>query len=87
VTQPERVTEAEEPSFLAMALERSVVLRALRVACVVGLVLITINHGDRILFGEITPRSLLQMGLTFLVPYVVSTVSSVGALREVARRR
>jgi len=81
------VTQPDAPSFLAMALERSVVRRALRVACVVGLLLIAINHGDRILFGEVTPRSLLQMGLTFVVPYVVSTVSSVGALRQVARRR
>jgi len=77
----------EPNDFLALAFQPSVVRRALRVAAVVGVVLITINHGDRILFGEITPRSVFQMGLTFLVPYVVSTVSSVGALREVARQR
>lgn len=75
------------PGVLALAFQRSVVRRALRVAAIVGVVLIVINHGDRILFGEITSRSLFQMGLTFLVPYVVSTVSSVGALRDVARQR
>jgi len=73
--------------WLRIATERSVVLRALRTMAVVGTILIAINHGDRILFGEVTPRSLFQMGLTFLVPYVVSTVSSVGALRQVAHRR
>lgn len=55
-------------------------------ALVVGTVLITINHGDAIVQGEIGPDRVLKMGLTVMVPYVVSTLSSVGALRGQHRR-
>ena len=60
----------------------SVVKRALGYAVVVGAILTTINHGDAILRGDITRGRLFKMGLTVIVPYVVSTFSSVGALRE-----
>jgi hypothetical protein len=71
--------------WLAVARERAVVLRACKFALVVGAVLIAINHGDALLRGEVDARRLLKMGLTVLVPYVVSTLSSAGAtlaLRE-----
>jgi hypothetical protein len=59
-----------------------VVRRALGYAVVVGIVLITINHGDAILAGELTGTRLAKMGLTAMVPYAVSTLSSVSALRQ-----
>jgi hypothetical protein len=71
--------------WLAVARERAVVLRACKFALVVGAVLIAINHGDALLAGELDARRLLKMALTVVVPYVVSTLSSVGAtlaLRE-----
>jgi hypothetical protein len=58
-----------------------VVRRALAFAAVVGSVLIAINHGDALLAGETSPARWLKMGLTVLVPYVVSTWSSVLAVR------
>ncbi len=67
---------------LALALKPSVVKRALKYAVFVGAILITINHGDAILQGDLPPARLFRMGLTMLVPYVVSTLSSVGAIRE-----
>ncbi|MCD8534893.1 MAG: nitrate/nitrite transporter NrtS [Verrucomicrobia bacterium] len=67
---------------LRLALQRSVVKRALKYAIVVGAVLISINHGDAILRGDVSLSRLFRMGLTVLVPYVVSTLSSVGAMRE-----
>jgi hypothetical protein len=67
---------------LRLALQPSVVKRALKYAVIVGLVLITINHSDAILHGHVTRARVFQMLLTSLVPYVVSTLSSVGALRE-----
>ncbi len=67
---------------LRLALQPSTVKRALKYAVVVGLVLISINHGDAILQGGVTRARLFKMALTVLVPYVVSTLSSVGALRE-----
>ena len=59
-----------------------VVRRALGFALVVGAILIAINHGQAIVRGELDRGRLLQMGLTLLVPYFVSTLSSVMAIRE-----
>ena len=67
---------------LRLALESSVVKRALKYAVVVGLILITINYGDVILRGDLSGGRLFKMALTVVVPYVVATLSSVGALRE-----
>jgi hypothetical protein len=72
------------PGFLELALRRDVVRRALLFAVVVGAVLIGINHGDALLAGDLEPRRLFKMGLTVLVPYTVSTLSSVSALRAQA---
>jgi hypothetical protein len=68
--------------WLRIAGEASVRRRALRTVAVVGSILITINHGDAILHGEIDRFRLLKMALTLFVPYLVSTFSSVGAIRE-----
>lgn len=68
---------------LRLALEPHVVRRALLYAVVVGSILITINHSDAIVRGEVDLARALRMGLTCLVPYLVSTLSSVGALRRV----
>ena len=67
---------------LQLALRPSVVKRALKYALVVGLILITINQSDVILSGHFTRGVLLKMLLTVMVPYVVSTFSSVGVLLE-----
>lgn len=68
--------------WLALATEGPVVRRGLRYAVVVGAVLISINHGDALVRGDLEPVRLLKMGLTVMVPYLVSTFSSVGALRQ-----
>jgi len=48
----------------------------------VGTVLIAINHGQAIIAGQITRENVFQMVLTLIVPYVVSTVSSVATRHE-----
>ena len=68
------------PGWLALACSAAVVRRALVFGVVVGSVLVAINHGDALLRGELTAGRWLRMGLTVLVPYVVSTLSSVLAL-------
>ena len=73
------------PFWLTLATQPSVVRRALAYALIVGAVLIGINHGDAILAGEVDPTRALKMGLTVLVPYAVSTLSSVGAMRAIDR--
>ncbi len=65
---------------------KAVMKRALKFAFVVGMILITINHGYAIVHGQVTSGRVLQMCLTVLVPYTVSTLSSVGAMREMARK-
>ena len=67
--------------FLAIAWRPSVARRALGYAAVVGPILIVIYQGDALWRGELSGVQLIQMGLTLLVPYCVSTLSSVGALR------
>jgi hypothetical protein len=69
-------------TWLALARSPAVVRRALGYAVVVGAILISINHGDAILRGDVDRGRLTKMALTLLVPYCVSTLSSVGALRQ-----
>jgi hypothetical protein len=67
--------------WLALATSRGVVRRALLMAAIVGALLVAINHGDAILRGDVDRGRLFRMALTLLVPYCVSTTSSVGAMR------
>ena len=67
------------------ASRRGVVIRALKTAAVVGVLLITINHGDALLRGEFSSVRLFKMGLTFCVPYMVATFSSVGAIHQLEK--
>ncbi len=76
------MTEATLPSFISIAVSPSVVRRALSYAVVVGAILISINHGDALLRGDVDPVRWFKMGLTVLVPYSVSTLSSVQATRD-----
>lgn len=71
--------------WLRLAREPAVAKRALRTALFVGSMLIAINHGSAILRGEVDAERLWRIGLTVLVPYCVSTSSSVSALRSVER--
>jgi hypothetical protein len=68
--------------WLAVATERAIVVRACKFAVVVGALLIAINHGDALLAGEAEGARWFKIGLTVLVPYAVSTLSSVGAVLE-----
>jgi catechol 2,3-dioxygenase-like lactoylglutathione lyase family enzyme len=68
-------------SWLALATSAGVVRRALLMSALVGALLIAINHGDALRRGELDRTRVLKMALTLLVPYCVSTYSSVGAMR------
>ena len=74
------------PSWLQLALQPAVVKRGIKFGLAVGAILIFINHGDAVLAGAFTPMLWFKMGLTVLVPYMVSTASSVSAQREAQRR-
>ncbi|MGF1536489.1 MAG: nitrate/nitrite transporter NrtS [Elainellaceae cyanobacterium] len=45
---------------------------AIRVAIVVGSLLLTINHGAALINGKMTRSRWLSAGLTYLVPYMVN---------------
>lgn len=72
---------------LKIALAAEVVRRALLYTAVVGTILILINHGDAILQGEVSGMRLMKMALTVMVPYLVSTLSSVGAIVQFRREK
>jgi hypothetical protein len=61
---------------------RPVVLTAIKVAIVVGTVLALINHGPALLALELSRQQIMQIALTYLVPYSVSTYSSVKMLQN-----
>ena len=69
-------------SFLNLALRKSVIRRAVKIALIVGCLLALINHGDRIIFQDMKSVDWFKILLTFCVPYCVSTVSSVLAIKR-----
>ncbi|MCS6925387.1 MAG: nitrate/nitrite transporter NrtS [Candidatus Binatia bacterium] len=68
--------------FLYHWFRRETVVRALKVAGVVGPILTVINQYDVLLRLEVSPRLLAKIFLTFLVPYCVSSFSSARAYME-----
>ena len=75
-----------ETGFATLALSPSVVLRALKVALIVGTLLALINHVDAVAAGTFAYKNLIQVVLSYLVPYAVSTYSAVHALQQAARK-
>jgi hypothetical protein len=71
--------------WLAIARRPDIVYRSLRVALVVGTVLVLINHGDRIATGVASGADWLKIGLTYLVPYAVSTWAAVSTIRAAGK--
>ena len=68
--------------WLLLAADPTVVRRAFAVAIVVGTVLVVINHTSALINGDITMTRIVQIVTTMLVPYGVSTYSSVGAMLD-----
>lgn len=58
----------------------SLVRRAASIALVVGTVLLLINQGDVVLSGLLPAALFWKVPLTYLVPYFVSTYSTLGAV-------
>lgn len=63
--------------WFSLAIEIKTLKRSIKVAVIVGTILMLINHGDILLYGDIEVHHLLKIVLTYLVPYLVSTYSSV----------
>ena len=66
--------------WLYIAMRRDVVFRALPVSILVGTILVAINYTDRLISGHCGAIDCLKMGLTYVVPFCVSTHASVSTL-------
>jgi hypothetical protein len=62
--------------FARHACEKNCVLRSLKVALFVGTVLAFINHYDAILSGSLSSAGVVQILVTYAVPYCVATFGS-----------
>ena len=69
-------------TFFQLAFTRHVVINALKVALIVGTILAIINYGSAMLSGNLSLSSAMKIALTYLVPYCVSTYSTVKALQK-----
>jgi hypothetical protein len=65
--------------FIRCALFPRTIGRAVTVASVITPILTAINHWGEFAKGQIGPGLVLQVALTFCVPYCVSTYSSAQA--------
>lgn len=63
--------------YLNIAFQSAIVKESIKVAIVVGTILNLINQGHAILSMHINDINFQKLGLTFCVPYVVSTYASV----------
>jgi hypothetical protein len=69
-------------SWAAMACEPTVVRRSIRIAALVGTLLVLINYSDRTLSGELVRSDAAKIFLTCCVPYCVATYAAVQAMRQ-----
>lgn len=61
---------------------RPMVIRAIKIALVVGVLLAVVNHIDEFLAKEFSTLLFSKVALTFVVPFCVSLYSSVAARRD-----
>jgi hypothetical protein len=73
--------------WLELAWRADVRRRSFKVALLVGAILAAINYTDRFLAGAMTGIDYFKIGLTFLVPFAVSTHASVSAILRDRNRR
>lgn len=62
--------------FLKFAFERPTLLNSIKIAVVVGFILNFINQGDKLLLMDFANVNWFKFGLTFLVPFSVSSYSA-----------
>lgn len=69
-------------SWVTAASNRTILRRSVITCLIVGTILTVINQGDRLLNGEIDGAMAWKIGLTFLVPFVVATMSGAAVVRS-----
>ncbi|EKY4879174.1 nitrate/nitrite transporter NrtS [Vibrio vulnificus] len=74
-----RKTTLTLSDFISTAKTPSILKRSIKVAAIVGTVLMMINHGDALFAGQVESERVLKILLTYMVPFCVSTQASVSA--------
>jgi len=69
-------------SWISAASDRTILRRSVVTCLIVGAILTVINQGDRFLRGEFDGAMAWKIGLTFLVPFVVATISGAAVIRS-----
>jgi class 3 adenylate cyclase len=69
------------PGWLEAATDGRTIRRALATAVAVGTLLTILNHGSALASGSVTQELAWQVALSFLVPFLVSTLAGALALR------
>lgn len=72
----------DNQNFWQLATAKQVTINAIKIAIIVGSILAIINYGDRIISGDMLSSDWIKLGFSYLVPYAVSTVSSVSAIKN-----
>jgi len=75
------------PSFFELASSRKIILPSLKVALIVGTLLVLINHANAILEMGLNGERVFQIILTYCIPYCVSTYSAVKAIQQSGKVR
>lgn len=70
-------------SHLTVVFSKEVMITAFRIAIVVGTILAVINHGPRIYHNTLSQENIYQILITYLVPYCVSTYSSLKMFQRI----
>lgn len=65
------------PAWIEIATRRDIVTRSYKIALCVGTVLALLNHGEKLFLLALNTLDITKILLTYLVPYCVSTYSSV----------
>lgn len=68
--------------LLKIVFSKQVVKTAVKLSIIVGTILGLINHGSDILANTLSTSQRIQILVTYLVPYSVSTYSSVCAIKK-----
>lgn len=78
---------ARARTIIAYCIESDTIVRSIKTALVVGTILAIINHGLDILSGQFSPRWIVPMLITYLVPFCVATFGQVQGKRQRDRLR
>lgn len=71
------MTKVSGLGWKAIALREDVLKRSVKISLIVGPIIALLNHGDKILYGGFQALDAVKVLVTLLVPFCVSTYSSV----------